>query len=85
MRAAIQEAAKKCEMRYEDIKRIEKGVRRHFHDDITVVVLYLDHHQGSPGVPAKLKDQSIVDCTTAPLDIFSFNSDEADSSLHLSP
>lgn len=85
VRAAIQEAAKKREMRYEDIKRIEKGVRRHFHDDITVVVLYLDHHQGSTSVNDKLKDHSIVDCTTAPIDIFSFNSDEADTSPHLSP
>ncbi|MQM03609.1 hypothetical protein Taro_036391 [Colocasia esculenta] len=38
VRAALNEAAKKREMRYDDIKRIEKGIRRHFHDDITVVV-----------------------------------------------
>ncbi|KAF5823568.1 putative protein phosphatase 2C family [Helianthus annuus] len=29
-------------MRYSDLKKIERGVRRHFHDDITVVVVYLD-------------------------------------------
>lgn len=43
IRAALQEAAKKREMRYSDLKRIEKKVRRFFHDDITVVVVYLDH------------------------------------------
>ncbi|KAL3753878.1 hypothetical protein ACJRO7_001169 [Eucalyptus globulus] len=39
---ALKEAAKKREMRYSDLKRIESGVRRHFHDDISVVVLFLD-------------------------------------------
>lgn len=40
--AALKEAAKKREMRYSDMKRIECGVRRHFHDDISVIVLFLD-------------------------------------------
>lgn len=43
VKAALQEAAKKREMRYSDLKKIERGVRRHFHDDITVVVLFLDY------------------------------------------
>ncbi|KAK1432607.1 hypothetical protein QVD17_09504 [Tagetes erecta] len=42
VKAALQEAAKKREMRYSDLKKIERGVRRHFHDDITVVVVFLD-------------------------------------------
>ncbi|KAL8538550.1 hypothetical protein ACS0TY_000536 [Phlomoides rotata] len=42
--AAMQEAAKKREMRYADLKKIDRGVRRHFHDDITVIVLFLDSH-----------------------------------------
>ncbi|KAK1271859.1 putative protein phosphatase 2C 60 [Acorus gramineus] len=42
IKAALQVAAKKREMRYSDLKKIERGVRRHFHDDITVVVLFLD-------------------------------------------
>ncbi|KAL6522536.1 hypothetical protein OROMI_031494 [Orobanche minor] len=45
--AAIQEAAKKREVRYKDIKKIERGIRRHFHDDITVIVMYLDDHKTS--------------------------------------
>ncbi|KNA13192.1 hypothetical protein SOVF_118990 [Spinacia oleracea] len=42
VKTALQEAAKKREMRYSDLKKIERGVRRHFHDDITVIVIYLD-------------------------------------------
>ncbi|KAJ0447037.1 putative protein-serine/threonine phosphatase [Helianthus annuus] len=42
VKAALQLAAKKREMRYSDLKKIDRGVRRHFHDDITVVVMFLD-------------------------------------------
>ena len=42
VKSALLEAAKKREMRYSDLKKIDRGVRRHFHDDITVVVLFLD-------------------------------------------
>ncbi|KAL5223290.1 hypothetical protein ABZP36_028003 [Zizania latifolia] len=42
IKAALREAAKKREMRYSDLKKIDRRVRRHFHDDITVVVLFLD-------------------------------------------
>ncbi len=49
IRTALQEAAKKREMRYSDLKRIERGIRRHFHDDITVVVVFLDHELLSRG------------------------------------
>ncbi|CAH9055062.1 unnamed protein product [Cuscuta epithymum] len=44
VKAALHEAAKKREMRYSDLKDIDRGVRRHFHDDITVIVLFLDNH-----------------------------------------
>lgn len=81
VRTAIQEAARKREMRYNDIKRIEKGVRRHFHDDITVIVIYLDHSQGSGG-NGKFKDHCRLDCTSIPVDIFSLNTDEADGKFH---
>lgn len=42
VKAALQIAAKKREMRYSDLKKIDRGVRRHFHDDITVVVMFID-------------------------------------------
>ncbi|KAK2979319.1 hypothetical protein RJ640_013283 [Escallonia rubra] len=44
IKAALQEAAKKREMRYSDLKKVDRGVRRHFHDDITVIVLFLDSY-----------------------------------------
>ncbi|XP_042398128.1 probable protein phosphatase 2C 42 isoform X2 [Zingiber officinale] len=43
IKAALHEAARKREMRYSDLKRIDKKVRRHFHDDITVIIIFLDH------------------------------------------
>lgn len=49
IKAALQEAAKKREMRYSDLKKIDKKVRRHFHDDITVIVLFLNHDLISRG------------------------------------
>jgi pyruvate dehydrogenase phosphatase len=42
VKTAMQEAAKKREMRYSDLKKIDRGVRRHFHDDTTVIVLFFD-------------------------------------------
>ncbi|GFP88616.1 probable protein phosphatase 2c 63 [Phtheirospermum japonicum] len=71
--AAIQEAAKKRELRYKDIKKIERGIRRHFHDDITVIVMYLDDHKTSSKSNHK---QSTAGCFTPPVDIYSYNSDE---------
>lgn len=44
VKAALCEAAKKREMRYSDLKKIDQGIRRHFHDDITVIVLFLDSY-----------------------------------------
>ncbi|XP_031261170.1 probable protein phosphatase 2C 63 [Pistacia vera] len=79
VRAALHEAAKKREMRYDDIKNIEKGIRRHFHDDITVVVIYLDHHKNSLG-GGRFKPNAIG-CISAPVDIYSLNADEAEEDL----
>ncbi|CAL9151754.1 unnamed protein product [Musa hybrid cultivar] len=44
VKIALQEAAKKREMRYSDLTKIGRGVRRHFHDDITVIVVFLDNN-----------------------------------------
>lgn len=43
VRVALQEAARKREMRYADLTKVAKGIRRFFHDDITVVVLFIDN------------------------------------------
>ncbi|XP_042435435.1 probable protein phosphatase 2C 78 [Zingiber officinale] len=71
--AALNEAARKREMRYGDIKKIEKGVRRHIHDDITVIVIYLD--QSCQESRPRFKG-SHYDCTDTPADIFASNSNE---------
>ncbi|CAN1191234.1 Probable protein phosphatase 2C 63 [Linum perenne] len=67
VKAALQVAAKKREMIYDDITKLEKGVRRYFHDDITVIVMYLDHPSG---MTARTKS-STVDCVSSPTDIYS--------------
>eukprot|EP00249_Psilotum_nudum_P020320 c27654_g1_i2 orf=501-1682(-) len=43
VRAALGRAAKKRELRYNDLRKLERGIRRHFHDDISVVVVFLNH------------------------------------------
>ncbi|KAJ8466159.1 hypothetical protein OPV22_028711 [Ensete ventricosum] len=45
IKAALHEAARKREMRYSDLKRIDKKVRRHFQDDITVIIIFLNHEK----------------------------------------
>ncbi|RWW12305.1 hypothetical protein BHE74_00059621 [Ensete ventricosum] len=40
--AALQQVARKREMRYSELEKMARGSRRHFHDDITVIVLFLD-------------------------------------------
>ncbi|KAF3635711.1 hypothetical protein FXO38_21239 [Capsicum annuum] len=65
-RAALQE------MRYRDIKKIEKGIRRHFHDDIAVILIYLDHQIES------FHSKGTLGSITAPVDVFSYNSNDAE-------
>lgn len=72
VKAAISVAARKREMRYEDIMKINQGTRRHFHDDITVIVLYLDRSFNN----SLRADRGMDDCTNAPIDIFSMNADK---------
>ncbi|KAL3514978.1 hypothetical protein ACH5RR_021880 [Cinchona calisaya] len=59
VKAALREAAKKREMRYSDLKKIDRGVRRHFHDDITVVVVFLDSHLVSRASSVKSPNLSV--------------------------
>ncbi|XP_020228053.1 probable protein phosphatase 2C 42 [Cajanus cajan] len=49
IKAALHEAARKREMRYSDLRKIDKKVRRHFHDDISVIVIFLNHDLISRG------------------------------------
>ncbi|KAL7582257.1 hypothetical protein Lser_V15G45856 [Lactuca serriola] len=61
---AIDKATRKRDLRYNDIKKLQKGIRRRFHDDITVIVIFLDQ-QTEPDNGTKLGS------TSAPIDIFS--------------
>lgn len=76
VRAAQLEAARKKDMKYESIAAIEKGRRRRFHDDITVVVLFLDNRP--PCAPAQSSGVAAdeIDGTYAPVDVFSLSSDD---------
>lgn len=77
VKAALHEAAKKREMRYSDLKKIDRGVRRHFHDDITVVVVFLDSNlvsraesvRGPPlsvrGGGVNLRAKTLASCATS--------------------
>ncbi|KAJ0626343.1 putative protein-serine/threonine phosphatase [Helianthus annuus] len=42
IKLAINEAARKGKIKYEEVKRMEKGSRRGVHDDITVAVVFID-------------------------------------------
>ncbi|KAK3149264.1 hypothetical protein QOZ80_3AG0215060 [Eleusine coracana subsp. coracana] len=74
VKAALKEATRKREVSYRDLRAIDRGVRRHFHDDISVVVVYLDRHRGRRNT--KVIDSS-SNCTSAPVDIFSSNSHQS--------
>ncbi|MCE5166414.1 hypothetical protein HAX54_019016 [Datura stramonium] len=81
VRAALEGAAEKKEMRYEDIKRLEKGERRHIHDDITVIVIYLDHPKRSTNAGL-----NIVKGTNVPLDVYTLNSGhQGENTSYVSP
>ncbi|KAK9077209.1 hypothetical protein SSX86_005545 [Deinandra increscens subsp. villosa] len=67
--AALNKATKKRELRYNDIKKIGKGIRRRFHDDITVIVVYLDQQKRSA-------NGTMLGRTSAPADIFSYKEDK---------
>lgn len=64
VRAAQNVAAKKREMSYDEMIKINKGVRRHYHDDITAVVIYLDQFQ--QGKPSGTESDSAVDIFSNP-------------------
>jgi pyruvate dehydrogenase phosphatase len=76
VRAAQLEAARKKDMKYESIAAIEKGRRRRFHDDITVVVLFLDNRPSCAPAQSSGVAADEIDGTYAPVDVFSLSSDD---------
>ncbi|GMI78809.1 Arabidopsis Pp2c clade D 8 [Hibiscus trionum] len=57
IRTALNEAARKSGMTYDDLKKVDKGARRFLHDDITVVVVYIDDELVSTKMP--VPEQSV--------------------------
>lgn len=43
LKAAVIEACRKRNMSYDELKKFDKGERRFYHDDITVIVVFIDH------------------------------------------
>ncbi|GMH24581.1 hypothetical protein Nepgr_026424 [Nepenthes gracilis] len=75
-KVAIDEAARKKGMTHEDLKTVEMGMRRHFHDDITVVVVYLDR-SASPRNDRR-RDNGCFDFSMTPVDVVSYYSGDSD-------
>lgn len=40
---ALEKAARTRQVAYDEIKKLDQGVRRHVHDDITIVVVFIDY------------------------------------------
>ncbi|KAF3673189.1 putative protein phosphatase 2C 68 [Capsicum annuum] len=60
--SALDEAAMRRKLKYDDIKKYDKGDRRLIHDDITVVVIFIDHEmlKGKQPVP-ELSVRGLID------------------------
>eukprot|EP00249_Psilotum_nudum_P018353 c26762_g4_i1 orf=609-1757(+) len=70
IQAALHGAAKKWEMHYSELRKIGRGNRRNFHDDISVVVVYLDHdliHMNQHSISAGSRS----DIVNTPMDVYS--------------
>lgn len=81
IRTALQVVAKKREMKYAELQGLERGTRRNYHDDITVVVIYFDHEaiKQQSSLPSHY-NQFGAYRTSAPVDIFSTDALEIDAS-----
>uniref|UniRef100_A0A0D6R541 protein-serine/threonine phosphatase n=1 Tax=Araucaria cunninghamii TaxID=56994 RepID=A0A0D6R541_ARACU len=81
VRAALQVVAKKRDMKYAELQKIERGVRRNYHDDISVIVIYLDHEAISQqSSQPSFFNRIEAHCTSAPTDIFTSDGVEMDGS-----
>ncbi|XP_050383259.1 probable protein phosphatase 2C 68 [Argentina anserina] len=43
LKVCLSKAARRSSMTYDELKKVEKGERRKIHDDITIVVIFIDH------------------------------------------
>ena len=49
----------KMKITYEELRNVEKGERRKYHDDITVVVLFLDHELMNEKITVPVPELSV--------------------------
>jgi pyruvate dehydrogenase phosphatase len=69
----LNEAARKSEVSYNDLLKVEKGTRRFFHDDITIVVIFIDHELQNQNVNVpELSIKGFID-TVGPSKFSSFH------------
>ena len=66
---ALDKATKKMELKYKDIKKLKRGIRRRFHEYITIIVICLDKRKVLQLVPS-------WDAQLHMSDIFSFKEDK---------
>ncbi|WJX28205.1 [pyruvate dehydrogenase (acetyl-transferring)]-phosphatase [Trifolium repens] len=73
LQTALNEAARKSEVSYNDLLKVEKGTRRFFHDDITIVVIFIDHELQNQNVNVpELSIKGFID-TVGPSKFSSFH------------
>lgn len=70
IREALQVVAKKQDMSSADLHKVERGARRNIHDDITVIVIYLDNELINRQANFSPRCNQSVHYTCAPIDIF---------------
>ncbi|KAK6941920.1 PPM-type phosphatase-like domain [Dillenia turbinata] len=58
---ALHVASRKREVTYDQVTKFEKGVRRYFHDDISVVVIFIDHELLEGKAVPELSVRSFMD------------------------
>ncbi|GAV63961.1 PP2C domain-containing protein [Cephalotus follicularis] len=79
LRTALNKAARKWNMKLDDLKKVEKGSRRTFHDDITVVVIFIDSDSPGEKIPVpELSVRGSID-TVGPSDFSYFQGIDANA------
>ncbi|KAL1559591.1 [pyruvate dehydrogenase (acetyl-transferring)]-phosphatase [Salvia divinorum] len=61
--SALERAGRIRRMPYEEIKKLDNGVRRHVHDDVSIVVVFIDHEMldGDDTATSELSVRGFVD------------------------
>lgn len=74
-------AAKKLNTKYDDLKKCRRGQRRLYHDDITIVVIFIDHELlGKTNSIPELSVRGFVDAV-GPSKFNTLQGTDADASL----